>query len=183
MSKVKIGVASDNYTCRNDLPTSAKLLKAHGYDCIDYADFCDTSTQFFCQSEEDFHAELKKIKEIYASEGIWINQTHAPWCWPPPDETEQKRQIRLEEMKKAVRGSATLGAKNFVVHPLMPFGPDSDENPQEMKAINTHFISELIKEGEKYGVIICLENMPFKHLPISSTDQIIEFVKGFNSPY
>lgn len=179
---MKVGIPSDFYTTRYDLQTSVKLIKEHGYDCVDFEDFADTTTEFFRLPEEEFIAEVKRIRKVYEDAGLWINQTHAPWCWPPPDETEQKRKIRTEEMKKAVRGTGAIGAECFVVHPLMPFGPDSGENPEQMKEINLKFLRELCREGRNCGVTICLENMPFKNLPVSSVDQIIEFVKLVNEP-
>ena len=51
-----------------------------------------------------------------------------------------------------------------------------------MKEINFNFLRELCAQGRESGVTICLENMPFKNLPVSSVEQIVDFVKLVNEP-
>ena len=63
----------------------------------------------------------------------------------------------------------------------MPFGVDSPDNPEEMKALNTDFMLRLGKVARAYGVKhINIENLPFKNLPINYTYQVVEFVKELN---
>ena len=178
----KIGITSDWCTKNHTLEDGVKFIKECGYDCIDLEDFGDTTTPFFMQSEREFLSSVRDIRKIYENSGLIIQQTHAPWTYPPPDTSEQLRKIRTEEMKKAVRGTAEVGSENFVVHPLMPFGPESGDNPEEFKQINYEFLRAICKTGSECGVTICLENMPMKLLPIATVDEVIECVKVVNEP-
>jgi sugar phosphate isomerase/epimerase len=59
----------------------------------------------------------------------------------------------------------------------MPFGLDCLDKAKEMREINAEFFYKLCRHAEDFGVDVCLENMPFLHLPISSVESIVGFVK------
>ena len=44
-------------------------------------------------------------------------------------------------------------------------------------------MKELLSDCEKYGVVLCLENMPFRKQRISPMKYIVEAVKKVNSPF
>lgn len=177
---MRTGTSSNEYI-RYGIEEGAKKAKEHGFSCFDFSDFTDTETDFFRLPEEEFKAELRRIKKAYESAGITVFQAHAPWRWPVNDSTEETRKERFEAMSKAIRGCSYLGCPNFVVHVIMPFGVDSPESPEEMKKLNTEFMIGLGKVATEYGVKhINIENLPFKHLPINYTHQVVEFVKELN---
>ena len=177
---MKLGITSGYFT-KYGVAEGAKRLKAHGYDCTDYQNFINTETDFFRLPEKDFEKVLLEEKKIVADAGIFIHQTHGPWRHPTKDFHEEDRAERLASMSKAIRGTAYLGCDKFIIHPIMPFGSNSAEQPDVMKAINFEFMSRLTEVAKEYGVIICYENMPFPLLPITTAKHVADFAKQINS--
>lgn len=177
-----IGVNSEIYA-RYPLPLRAKKIREHGFNAIDFGGFVHTETPFFAQEEAAFHKELALIREAYEKEGITLFQTHGPWRHPAKDFTPEDRAERLAAMKKSVRGTATLGAKFCVIHSIMPFGTNTEENPEEFFRLNREHFLALCEEGEKFGVTVCLENMPFTRLPFAHIRDITAFVRSLGSEH
>ena len=180
---MQIGIVSSAYLGRYGIEKGAKKMKAHGYDAIDFQDFVNTETEFFKSSENEFEKILKEQKNIVESEGLKFSQAHGPWRFPIQDYSEADRAERLTSMQKAIRGTSYLGSKNFVIHPIMPYGLDCLDRAKENKEINAEFFYKLCRHAEDYGVDVCLENMPFLNLPISSVESVVAFVKemGFKN--
>ena len=178
---MKIGITSGAYLGRYGIEAGAEKMAAHGFECIDYGGFTNTETGFFKLPEVEFEKELKRQKAIINAAGLTVNQTHSPWRHPARDFTPEDRAERLEAFKKAIRGSAYLGATDFVMHCIMPFGTNSAENPELMRDMNAEFMAALAKESKQYGNIrINIENLPFPTLPLNHPDQIIAHVKRMN---
>ena len=176
---MKIGIVSTAYLLRYGTKEGSKKMKLHGYDALDFQGFVNTETEFFKLEDSVFEKALIKKRAVVENEGLFFNQAHAPWRCPPMDLTEEDRAERLSAMKKAVWGTSLLGAKYFVVHPLMPYGV-GNENAESVMQINEDFFKTLCDYAKTQGVIVCLENMPFLHFPLSSIDSCIEFVKSLN---
>ncbi len=177
---MRTGTSSSEYA-RYGIEEGARMAKSHGFSCFDFSGFTDTETEFFRLPEELFKEKLIQIKEAYNNSGITVFQAHAPWRWPVNDSTPEAREERFNAMAKAIRGCSYLNCPNFVIHVIMPFGVDSPDNPEEMKALNTDFMLRLGKVARAYGVKhINIENLPFKNLPINYTYQVVEFVKELN---
>lgn len=174
---MEIGIVSSAYLERYGIKEGAKKMKVHGYSALDFQGFTNTETDFFKLSEAEFKNSLKEQKNIVEGEGLKFSQAHGPWRFPIQDYTIADREERLESMKKAVRGTSYLGSKNFVIHPIMPFGLDCLDKAKEMREINAEFFYKLCRHAEDFGVDVCLENMPFLRLPISSVESVVEFVK------
>ena len=176
---MKIGTVNTAYAYLGEAE-GAKRAKSHGFDCFDYQYFINTETDYFKLGAAEFEKRTREFRNIYESEGIEIHQTHGPWRFPVKDGTTEDRAERFEAMSKAIYGTAVLGSKNFIIHPIMPYGADSSEDPEGMKALNCEFFDRLCDVAEKYGITVCYENMPFLNLPIASVAQILDTVKKLN---
>lgn len=156
-------------------------LKEHGYSCTDY-NMADTESIIYTLSQNESDAMLKSEKELAENAGIEISQVHGPWRYPPRDLTEEDRSERMEKMKKSIRSTAVLGCKNWVIHPIMPYGEnDADtQNAQKTWDMNIKFMSELLKTAKEYGITICLENMPMRKFSLATPEKILKFVKEIN---
>ena len=174
---MQIGIVSSAYLGRYGLKDGAKKMKAHGYSAIDFQGFIDTETDFFKSPENEFANTLKEQKNVVEGEGLMFSQAHGPWRFPIQDYEIADREERLTSMQKAIRGTSYLGSKNFVIHPIMPFGLDCLDKAKENKEINAEFFYKLCRHAKEHGVDVCLENMPFLNLPISSVESIVSFVK------
>ncbi len=179
---MKLGIQSNAYLHFEDMAPGAFRMKSHGYDCADYQHFINTTTEFFTLPEAKFEKILRTQRAAMDAAGIFPSQAHGPWR-TPQDATPEDRAERFDAMSKAIRGTAYLGSPYFVIHPLMPFGWHSDEQPDVQTAINEEFFGRLCEVGGEYGVVICLENMPFPKLPITTAAHVTEFVKKIGSPW
>jgi sugar phosphate isomerase/epimerase len=155
-----------------------KKLKEHGYSCSDY-DLANTDDLIYTLPQEESDAILLKEKAMAEEAGIEITQVHGPWRWPPQDTTEADRIERMEKMKKSIRATNMLGCKNWVIHPIMPFGVNEIGTPDAQKTwdMNLEFMRELLKTAKEYGVSICLENMPMHKFSLATPEDILRFVK------
>lgn len=168
--------------CEKDPLLQPSVLRSLGFEAADFGKFVDTDTDFFKQEDEDFFAALAEIRKAYEAAGVTVFQTHGPWRYPPRDRTPEDREERFAAMAKSVRGTAALGARYFVIHPIMPFGENVPDCPEEVLAINREFFSRLARVAEEVGVVVCLENMPFSHHPLAHSRVIADFVREMDRP-
>ena len=177
---MKLGITNTEYTRPYGISEGYKKMKRHGYDHSDYQHFINTETEFFKSDISSFERALSEETKIAQSEGILFCQAHGPWRHPPIDLLESDRAKRIDEMKKSIYGTAVLNCKNWVVHPFMPFGSNSDEQPQKMIEINLEALSALCDYAKTVNVNVCIENMPFPKLPLATVEALIGFMDTVN---
>lgn len=173
---MKIGITASGYTNRYGFEDGLRRLRADGYECIDYLEFVDTETPRFGCSEAEFDAIVEKERKFIESLGLEISQTHGPWRWPAQDATPEDRRERFEKMSRAIRGTAVLGCRNFVIHPIMPWGR-FDTDAGVTWAINLDFMSRLCRVAEECQVTVCLENMPMRHQSLVTPEHCLRLVR------
>lgn len=155
-----------------------KKLKEHGYDCSDF-NMADTNSSLYTLPQNEAEAVLLHEKQLAEEAGIEITQVHGPWRWPVNDSTEEDRAERMEKMKKSIRFASILGCRNWVVHPIMPYGINeiNTDDAQKTWDLNVTFMKELLKTAKEYDITICLENMPMINFSIAKPEDILRFVK------
>ena len=156
-------------------------LRVLGYDCADLQTFVNTETDWF--SSPDRERRWREIGAVVTDCGLSLSQTHGPWRYPPRDFTEEEREERFDKMCIALEGTAAVGAPCMVIHNIMPDGCDKNPDPERFLDMNRTFFSRLLEKAKACGVVIALENMPFKQLILSTPEQVLNFVKNFDSPY
>ena len=179
---MKIGIEDAPYLRRLGTEKGYEYLKSLGYDCVDYQRFLNTDTPLFECGGAEFDAAVAGDRKIIESAGLEVFQVHAPWRWPAQDATEEERAERFEKMAKTIRGTALLGSRYFVIHPLMPWGCWEFIHAEEVIEINAEFMGRLAAEAQKYNVTICYENMPMPQFPIGTPQQCLDLVKLVNNP-
>ncbi len=170
------------YIDKYGVDAGAALMREDGYAAIDLQ-FTDTESIYYTAREEDFLELMYGLRKALKKEGIEVAQIHGPWQYPPRDKSEDDRAERFGKMTKAMVMAKHLGARYMAVHPLMPFGPESSESPEEVYLINKKYFEALARVGSGLGVAVCLENMPFKNFPLSSSESILKLIKDIDSPY
>ncbi len=158
-------------------------LREHGFSCADYG-MMGTESGAYPLSEAELETFAKRERQQAQAAGVFVSQVHGPWRYPPMDATPEQRQERMEKMKRSIHTAALLGAPNWVIHPLMPWGVTDrlTGRVQETLDINLEFFSRLAEVGREYGVTVCLENMPFREFSLSSPEEILTFVQTVNHP-
>ena len=76
---MKIGITASHYTDTHGFEAGLLLIRADGYDCIDYSDFADTEKEKFRCSDAEFDSLIEKECSFIESLGLEITQTHGPW--------------------------------------------------------------------------------------------------------
>ena len=179
---LKTGIIDTAYTAHYGWEEGLRRIAAHGYYGIDYQGFVDTETPLFALSEEAFIAELERQKKAIRAAGLTVYQTHGPWRYPPRDATPEDRAERMEKIRRALLGTAVLGSKRFIYHPLMPFTTEDGGHETETWEINLPFMREMADLAAPYGITVCLENMPMRNFSLASTDAILRMVKAVDRP-
>lgn len=180
---LRLGIGERYFTTPYGFEEGISRMKALGYSAMDYPEFGNTETELYQKNEEAFEAYLKYQRQVCEREGIEIFQTHGPWRYPPQDFTEEDRAERFEKMSRAIKGTALLGCKNIVIHPLMPFTINDEGHEKETYAINLDFFGKLCKVAQAHDVVINFENMPMRHFSLASVAAMMALVKEINSAH
>lgn len=171
--RLNIGITNTSYGVYG-FEGAIERIGSQGYDHIDYQGFVDIETDFFNLPINEFTEELNRQKAFITSHGLTVSQAHAPWRTPKDNDPEER--IRwLAAMKKAIYGTSVLGAHRFIVHPLMPYF-DTAEGADEVWQMNEEFIAQLADHAKTYGVMVCVENLPFPVYPLASVEAVCELV-------
>ena len=174
---MKLGIQNSEYTRAYGSAEGYKRMYAHGYRYADFQKLLNTEKEFFTQPLPAFEAALKEERKIAEDAGILFSQAHGPWRYPPRESTPEEIRTRIDEFKKAIYGTAVIGSPNWVIHPMMPFGADTEECAEEMIEINRNAFREICEYAKTLGITVCLENMPFLNLPIASVGSVVDFVR------
>jgi sugar phosphate isomerase/epimerase len=146
-----------------------------------FADTAHTRVRLGCvpiANKEVLINELSQMQDC----GLEVYQTHGPWRYPPRDGSAEERAERFEKMSQAIYATALMGCKNFVIHPIMPWGLFEQEY-QRLFDINVEFMSRLAEVGKQHDVVVCLENMPMVKYPLSPPEECLKIVRAINTPW
>ncbi|MBR1866978.1 MAG: sugar phosphate isomerase/epimerase [Clostridia bacterium] len=178
---IKTGIESVGYFTFGDEKEGLEKAKAHGYDCLDYGGICADSSPLFTYSEENYEKYLVDLGNTAKRIGIEFFQAHG--LWPKDDTTEELRERSITYYEKQIRGCAFLGCERLVIHTCMPDGwaPEKDEKVTFEE--NVKVLERLLPTAEKYGVKICVENLPFWHLSMARTEAVKKLVRAVDSKY
>lgn len=179
---MKIGVHTRNLIRWED--NRYIMLKSIGYSCVDY-NMADTETALYALNDEDFEKCLLAEKTLAEEAGIEISQVHGPWRWPPEDGTPENRAERLDKMRRSIWATSILGCKNWIVHPIMPYGIEDVGTGKEQDTWhqNLAFMTQLLYTAKEYDVTICLENMPMPKFSLGAPKDVLRLVKAINDTY
>lgn len=169
----KFGATQTMFACYGE--NRFNKMKEYGFDGVDFK----LEAELEGRTEEEFEAYILDIKAQMDAAGVAPTQVHGPFVWPIHEETEELRARKMALMKRSIRCTALMGTKNWVIHPISPFGI-GDFWPEEVWRINEEFFRELLPTAKKYGVTICLENMPWKTYPIATPEQSFELIRLIN---
>ena len=179
---LKIGIGMGSYTSLYGMEAGLARIRTHGYHALDYSAFIHSENAIFHVDESEFRATLRREREMIEANGLFVNQTHGVWRCPAQDASEYNRAERFAAMVKGIRGTALLGAPYFVIHCIMPFGENDPGHRDELWEMNAEYYGRLCRIAVDEGVTVCLENLPFIPLKLSTTKEVLDFVRMMNLP-
>ena len=155
-------------------------IRLAGFDALNYVGFASLKSELYRISEEEVRERLLKLRQEAEAAGLCFNQTHA--ACPTDDSTAEKRAANTELLYRAMRGTAALGARDIVIHPLMPFGHDADvqDDPQGVFLMNLDWIREILPYAHELGLRLNIENMPYANLDIARFSRLYALVREVN---
>jgi len=163
-----------------DIEKNMLEIKALGCDTVD-VQLSDIKQPWY-RNESEMERICTRARKAAEAAGLEIFQMHGPW--PTWDTTEESRAEGWDAFHRCVYACHVLGTKHMILHPQMPYGWSAPEtDPDYAEGLTVALLRDLLPDCEKYGVILCLENMPFLKQRISTMDRIVEAVKKVNSPY
>lgn len=179
---MRIGTTMGGYDRFGDL--KYQKIKSHGFSAVDF-NLSNTDSGFYNIPLRDAMPLLQQERRLAQEAGIEIWQVHGPWRWPVQDATEAQRQERMEKMERSLAMTAELNCKNWVIHPIMPFGEqDRDtENAARTWEMNYAFFSQLLATAKEFDITICLENMPAPKLSLATPMDILQFVNSIDDDH
>lgn len=168
---LKIGIGSSGGIA------SYQYLKACGYDCIDFT-LMHTNECWYTLPQEEAEVRLLQEKAWADETGLELHQCHGPWMSWDIYHTEQQRQERMAENKRSLWCASVLGIRNWVIHPIFPFGHDDQGGTMQAESfkINLDFYTELLETAKAYDITICLENVPFPGHSLAEIHRVKELV-------
>lgn len=174
---MKIGITSGSF---GYLPLEKRYLRIRelGYDAVDQ-DLADTKAPHY-RDAAAMEEHCKTVRTAVESAGLEISQVHGPW--PTDDTTAENRAETLEHMRLAVYGCHCLGSQYLIIHPQMPYGWGREEDADFALSLTVELMKALMPDCERYGVVLCLENMPMTAHRISTMDRIAEAVALVGHP-
>ena len=174
---MRVGITNGPF---NHLPLDQRYrrMREIGYDAVDQ-DLARTDEPYYADKAA-MEAHCKAVRAAAEEAGIEISQVHGPW--PTDDTTEEKRAATLENMRLAVYGCHVLGAPYLIIHPQMPYGWGREDDAEFALRLTVDLMKALMPDCERYGVTLCLENMPMTAHRISTMDRIAEAVAMVDHP-
>lgn len=174
---IKTGIESTGYFGAFDFEEGLKKCKAHGYDCIDYQNLIENADAYLNFSDEEYLDYLKKFKKATTEAGIEVFQAHGSTPLKsdgmPCKEIDGKFIRQLETCKE-------LDCKYLILHPYVDYIDHFETHEVGMKK-NYDLMELILPHAEKYGVTICLENLPFRYVDMSRVKEVKKLIREIDS--
>lgn len=166
---------------------SYKKAKEFGFDCIDFGILgSSVGTDFynkFYKGDEKTREEILLLAKKQADEaGVILYQSHAPCISLGRSLEEEEINTLISDIQTTIRACHMVGCKYLVVHPFMPNSWYDRGKPEAADTFNKNvlYLQKLSDYAEKYGIILCLENMPCHDFCISTPEETLEVIKKVN---
>ena len=132
---------------RRTIKEAAKLVKDAGFGYVDFG-------VARLIREENWQDLFKKAREDVESEGLVINQTHAPYNFESFGTEEYK-----ELMRRSFEASHILGAEHIVVHADNYIPDEKGYNPEIALKTICDFYSPFVDYAKKADLKVAVENL------------------------
>ena len=172
---LKTGIISDAYFSFDNYKQGMPVMKAHGYDGIDYQGLGSMKkSPLYQMTDEEFKGYLTELNACAKRNGLVFHQLHG--TWPHVDDlTKEGRAKTVAQFKKCIVGATYLDCPKVIVHPFMPrLYLGEPYQTEEDFELNRQMLTELAPFAREHGVTVCFENMPF---PKNSSFSYVENIK------
>jgi sugar phosphate isomerase/epimerase len=109
--------------------------------------------------DENWRERLGGLRRLCEKNGMKLWQMHAPLELDVADPDPQKREKDIDTATKWAEYSHELGLPHLVIHPGGRQRAQSDDEKEEIIALNLDAFSRLAEVASRFNVKFCLENM------------------------
>lgn len=159
------------------------FMEKAGFQTVDIQIFSWLDSPIYSMNEEEFVMYFEELKSNLKKHNLIPQQLHSLWNYNRCDMDEEKKwDNTINYYIKSFKGAQILGCKYVVLHHRFPFGYEENENTKKYGYdLNVRFIKKLLPYASKYGVTICIENLPF-YIEYSNVNSTLKMIKEINSP-
>ena len=111
-----------------------------------------------CFFEDGWRGEIRRLDGLLKRNGLRCVLIHSP-CYDLTLSAEKTDNDMERAIFRSVEGAAMLGAGITAVHPRVYF-EDGTEDVEKSYAYNVRYFAPLVREAERLGCRIGIENMP-----------------------
>lgn len=116
---------------------------------------------------------ISRVKEQAEVLGIYLYSSHLPF-YEYGDPLLTRGEFKLEMTRRALEASKMLGAQWAVLH------PSKLEDPEAARKATRQYLYVLMKDAQRLGIGIALENMHYHRLhPCSNPEELCNIVDEF----
>ncbi len=163
-------------------PYDLNYLRTLGFEAVDYSGMCCAPGEgVFALGDREFAEKMLCDRAVIEGAGLEIYQTHG--VWPYDDTIPEQKEAKFQAMIRSIQGTALLGSKYVVIHPVLPFGWNKSPHHEKDVQDNIEYMKRLIPYAEWYGVKIALENMPNPYVPCGRVEELAECIDAVDSEY
>ena len=184
---MRLSFNDSNVNSRFSRERGIEMFHEAGFDCIDSSYFDE---QYYSPEthSEKYQNYLKQLRAQAESLGMCYNQAHAPF--PTSVENPFRTREISDDVVRAMRNAATLGAKIIVVHPMQHLDYNEPGNPEKLFEMNMAFYRSLEPYCREFGIKVALENMwqrpvgkKILHSTCSRPEEFIRYLDTLNSEW
>lgn len=103
---------------------------------------------------------------------------HLPFRQPLSTTVEEFNDAEIEYLDRLLEFSSELGAEKAVIHPNLRYGQDKEEVRKTLK----RQVKKLSKAGERHGVEVVFENIPFEDTRPADLEEFGELMEELEAP-
>ena len=153
----KIGISCSKAVSRLGHERAFEIIKASGFDAIDYGlELYDLTKAPYTSSEEEFVEFFKDVKRLADNAGLIISQTHGRCKTYVPDDFEKTSEDFHKVCELDLKATQILGAPACVVH-FMNNTRWGKQPEAFMRDKSREMFAKIIPFAEKYKTKIALE--------------------------
>lgn len=182
---MKIGICRGMFRHAGDIDAQYAYLKNLGFDTTDES-LCETERPYYA-SREAMEEHCKPIRVAAEKHGVEVFQVHASYgLWYEKETWDETYAGILDILRLGLYDAHLMGAKNYVLHPLCESGFWYERTfftAEETRERTIRCVKDLLPECEKYGIVLCVENLPGKNADIFYPAVLAEAVREIDSPY
>lgn len=153
----KITTAMASFCKEHTVEESLRLVKAAGFDGVDFPFSAYGSTPNAPLNREDWRQWARGVKAVCEALSLPVVQAHAPWDQAIGENF--RYEAPHEVFYRTMEACHILGCRHLIFHPLrQPDRVDSLAMRQRIHDYNVRWFHDLLSTAEHFDIVINLEN-------------------------